>query len=113
MVSTTAQAAAHETGLPPKVEAWSPGTKPVGAASETRSAPIGERFAAQLPETRGAGLLLAVELHRQAGPVAYAALEHNLLVGTAGDTALRITPPLTITDQEADLAVDLLRETLR
>src|SRR6478736_2741321 len=24
--STTAQAAAHETGLPPKVEAWSPGT---------------------------------------------------------------------------------------
>jgi predicted acetylornithine/succinylornithine family transaminase len=74
---------------------------------------IGERLSAQLPETRGAGLLLAVELHRSAGPVALAALEHNLLVGTAGDTALRVTPPLTISEAEADLAVDLLRETLR
>ena len=73
---------------------------------------IGERFEAALPGTRGAGLLLAVELGRPAGPVAHAALERNLLVGTAGETALRITPPLTISEQEADLAVDLLRETL-
>jgi acetylornithine/N-succinyldiaminopimelate aminotransferase len=74
---------------------------------------IGERFAAQLPGVRGAGLMLAVELGRPAGPVAHAALEHNLLVGTAGETALRLTPPLTISDAEADLGVDLLRETLR
>jgi predicted acetylornithine/succinylornithine family transaminase len=73
---------------------------------------IGERLSAQLPETRGAGLLLAVELHRPAGPVAHAALERNLLLGTAGETALRITPPLTISEAEADLAVDLIRETL-
>ena len=73
---------------------------------------IGERLEAQLPETRGAGLLLAVELGRAAGPVAHAALEHNLLVGTAGDTALRLAPPLTISEAEADLAVDLIRETL-
>jgi predicted acetylornithine/succinylornithine family transaminase len=72
----------------------------------------GERLAAQLPETRGAGLLLAVELHRPAAPVAHAALEHNLLVGTAGETALRITPPLTLSEAEADLAVDLIHETL-
>jgi predicted acetylornithine/succinylornithine family transaminase len=73
---------------------------------------IGERFEAQLPAVRGAGLLLAVELGRPAGPVAHAALEHNLLVGTAGETALRLTPPLTISAEEADLGVDLLRETL-
>ena len=73
---------------------------------------IGERFEAQLPDVRGAGLLLAVELGRPAGPVAHAALEHNLLVGTAGETALRLTPPLTISVEEADLGVDLLRETL-
>ena len=64
------------------------------------------------PDVRGAGLLLAVELGRPAGPVAHAALEHNLLVGTAGETALRLTPPLTISTEEADLGVDLLRETL-
>ena len=45
IVSTTAQAAAQATGLPPKVEAWSPGTKPVGASSATSSAPIGSPFA--------------------------------------------------------------------
>jgi acetylornithine/N-succinyldiaminopimelate aminotransferase len=73
---------------------------------------VGERFAAQLTDVRGAGLMLAVELGRPAGPVAHAALEHNLLVGTAGETALRLTPPLTISDAEADLGVDLLRETL-
>jgi acetylornithine/N-succinyldiaminopimelate aminotransferase len=73
---------------------------------------IGGRFEAALEGVRGAGLLLAVELGRPAGPVAHAALEHNLLVGTAGETALRITPPLTISAEEADLGVDLLRETL-
>ena len=73
---------------------------------------IGERLSSQLPGVRGAGLLLAVELGRPAGPVAHAALEQNLLVGTAGETALRITPALTISEQEADLGVDVLRATL-
>src|SRR5215211_1625155 len=53
---------------------------------------IGARFEAAFDGVRGAGLLLALELGRPAGPVALAALEHNLLVGTAGETALRITP---------------------
>ena len=64
------------------------------------------------PDVRGAGLLLAVELGRPAGPVAHALLEYNLLVGTAGETALRLTPPLTISEEEVDLGVDLLREVL-
>jgi len=70
------------------------------------------RFQAAFGGTRGAGLLLAVELGRPALPVAQAALEHGLLVGTAGETALRITPPLTISDDEVSLAIDLLREVL-
>ena len=37
---------------------------------------------------------------------------YGLLVGTAGETALRITPPLTISADEADQAIDLLREVL-
>ncbi|MEI8105978.1 MAG: acetylornithine transaminase [Actinomycetes bacterium] len=73
---------------------------------------IGERFASELPEVRGAGLMLAVELHRPAGPVAHAALDRNLLVGAAGETALRLTPPLTISAADADLGIDLIREML-
>src|SRR2546423_12417694 len=70
----------------------------------------GALFAERLPEARGAGMVRAVELHHPAGPVAHAALEKGLLVGTAGDTALRITPPLTISREEAQHGIDLLRE---
>jgi acetylornithine/N-succinyldiaminopimelate aminotransferase len=73
---------------------------------------IGALFEESLPDVRGAGLLLAVELHHPAGPVAHAALEKGLLVGTAGETALRITPPLTISREEAQLGIDLLREVI-
>jgi acetylornithine/N-succinyldiaminopimelate aminotransferase len=73
---------------------------------------IGSRFEAAFDNVRGAGLLLAIELERPALPVAHAALEHGLLVGTAGETALRITPPLTISAEEADQAIDVLREVL-
>ena len=72
----------------------------------------GARFEAAFDGVRGAGLLLAIELGRPAMPVALAALEHGLLVGTAGDTALRITPPLTISADETDQAIALLREVL-
>ena len=61
---------------------------------------------------RGLGLLLAVELDRPAGPVVAAALERGLLVGTAGETALRLTPPLTITAAESDTAIEILREVI-
>jgi predicted acetylornithine/succinylornithine family transaminase len=73
---------------------------------------IGARFEAAFRGVRGAGLLLAIELDRPALPVAQAALEHGLLVGTAGETALRITPPLTISHDETDEAIELLRKAL-
>ncbi|MBV8395460.1 MAG: aminotransferase class III-fold pyridoxal phosphate-dependent enzyme, partial [Actinobacteria bacterium] len=49
---------------------------------------------------------------KPAFPVALEALEHGLLVGTAGETALRITPPLTISSEEVDQALEILREVL-
>ena len=42
---------------------------------------------------RGRGLMLGAELDRPAGPVVAAALAAGLLVGTAGETVLRLTPP--------------------
>jgi predicted acetylornithine/succinylornithine family transaminase len=72
----------------------------------------GARFQAAFAGMRGEGLLLALELGRPAAPVALAALEHGLLLGTAGETALRITPPLTIPRDDTDLAIELLREVL-
>jgi predicted acetylornithine/succinylornithine family transaminase len=68
---------------------------------------------APLGEVRGLGLLLAVELDRPAGPVVEAALARGLVVGTAGERTLRLTPPLTITPEEAALALDTLAEVAR
>jgi acetylornithine/N-succinyldiaminopimelate aminotransferase len=72
---------------------------------------VSEQFQA-LPGVRGLGLLLAIELDRPAAPVVAAALDRGLLVGAAGDTALRLTPPLTITAAEADAAIEILREVI-
>jgi predicted acetylornithine/succinylornithine family transaminase len=63
-------------------------------------------------EVRGAGLLLGCELDRPAGPVATAALEAGLVVGTAGASVLRLTPPLVVDDDEVDLALQILSEVL-
>ncbi len=54
-MSTTAQAAAHETGLPPKVDAWSPGSNAVGASCPTSSAPIGNPFASPFASVSASG----------------------------------------------------------
>jgi acetylornithine/N-succinyldiaminopimelate aminotransferase len=63
---------------------------------------------AEFGEVRGLGLLLAVELDRPAAPIAEAALERGLVVGTAGERTLRLTPPLTLSLGEASRALDLL-----
>ena len=78
----------------------------------------GERLTAGLAalpgvlEVRGRGLMLGAELDRPAGPVAAACLAAGLLVGTAGDTVLRLTPPLTISGGEVDHGLSLLEEVL-
>src|SRR5581483_5743143 len=55
IVSHTASAAAHETGLPPNVEPWSPGANPPPTASATRSAPIGKPFASPFASVTRSG----------------------------------------------------------
>jgi predicted acetylornithine/succinylornithine family transaminase len=70
---------------------------------------------AQLPgvlEVRGRGLLLAAELDREAAPVVKACLEAGLLVLSAGERVLRLTPPLVVGPEEIDLALTTLREVL-
>jgi acetylornithine/N-succinyldiaminopimelate aminotransferase len=71
-----------------------------------------EKFAAALPNIRGLGLLLAVEVDGPTGPYVDAALERGLMIGTAGPTTLRLTPPLTISADETDQALAILHEVL-
>jgi predicted acetylornithine/succinylornithine family transaminase len=67
---------------------------------------------AAFPSVRGRGLLLALDVDRPAAEIVEAALERGLLVGTAGPNTLRLTPPLTITEDELRLALTVLQEVL-
>jgi predicted acetylornithine/succinylornithine family transaminase len=61
-------------------------------------------------EVRGAGLLLAAELDRPAAPVVSEALEAGLLLTTAGERVVRLTPPLVAGEEEIDQALEILAE---
>jgi acetylornithine/succinyldiaminopimelate/putrescine aminotransferase len=63
---------------------------------------------------RGLGLLLAAELVDEgtAKSVAAAALDAGLVVNPVTDSALRLAPPLTVTDDEIDEAVAILEKVL-
>jgi acetylornithine/N-succinyldiaminopimelate aminotransferase len=63
-------------------------------------------------EVRGCGLLLGLEIDRVASDAIAECLERGVLVGSAGERVVRITPPLTITDDELDLALATLEEVL-
>ena len=63
-------------------------------------------------EVRGAGLLLGLEIDRVARDVIAACIERGVLVGSAGERVLRLSPPLTITDEEVAHGLAVLEEVL-
>ncbi len=60
----------------------------------------------RIQEIRGKGLMLAVELNRPCTELVGAAMDQGLLINVATDTVVRLLPPLTMTDEEADTVVD-------
>jgi len=66
-----------------------------------------------ITEVRGKGLLWAVELSRDAAEEAVRlALDEGLLVNAVKPSAVRLMPPLTISEEELDTAVDILDRVL-
>jgi len=72
----------------------------------------GLRELAAIGEVRGAGLLLGAELDRPAADVVAQCAKRGLLVGTAGENVLRLTPPLVVTAAEVDQALGVIEEVL-
>lgn len=64
----------------------------------------------ELGEVRGQGLLLGlpVESSQKAQSIASRALEAGLLINVTAERVLRIAPPLTVSDDEIDEALDIL-----
>jgi len=64
-------------------------------------------------EVRGRGLLLAIGLDRDAAAEVVAACrERGLLVNNVRPDAIRLMPPLTVSDDEIDRACDILEDAL-
>jgi predicted acetylornithine/succinylornithine family transaminase len=59
-------------------------------------------------EVRGAGLMRGLELRVDAAPVIDLAREKGLLVNRTAEKTVRMLPPLTISAEEIDAAVDIL-----
>ena len=84
-----------------------------------RATAAGERLTKALESipaverVRGLGLLLAAELDGRASrEVATAALDAGLIVNPVTESALRLAPPLLVTDDEIDEAVAILTDLL-
>jgi acetylornithine aminotransferase/acetylornithine/N-succinyldiaminopimelate aminotransferase len=74
---------------------------------------LADLFRAELPAgTRGLGLMLAFDTDRPASDVIATAFEHGLVIGSAGPNTIRLTPPLTMTADEAQQALTILKEIL-
>jgi acetylornithine/N-succinyldiaminopimelate aminotransferase len=66
----------------------------------------------RIHEVRGRGMMIGVVLRHDARPIVEACLKDKLIVnGTAGNV-LRLLPPLTLTREEADAALEIVERAL-
>ncbi|MDQ0416216.1 ornithine--oxo-acid transaminase [Croceifilum oryzae] len=83
-----------------------------------RSRELGEYFKQELEkiqnpvvkEVRGKGLFIGMELHEKARPYCEALMAEGLLCKETHDNTIRFAPPLTITKEELDLALEKVRK---
>ncbi len=67
---------------------------------------------AGIVDVRGSGLLIGVEFNSAVKPIISAAADKGLLIINAGENVLRLCPPLIVTREQIDRAVEIIRECL-
>lgn len=85
-----------------------------------RSRELGTYFIAELrkisnpiiKEVRGKGLFVGMELHEKARPYCERLMDEGLLCKETHDNTIRFAPPLTITQEELDHAIGLVKKIL-
>ena len=83
---------------------------------------VGDYFLSQLKklqqkhdiirDVRGKGLMIAAELNIEAGDIINQCIKRGLLIISAGSKTLRFVPPLIITNQDVDFAINVLDEVM-
>jgi predicted acetylornithine/succinylornithine family transaminase len=64
-------------------------------------------------DVRGRGLILGVELDRDGRPFVEAALRRGLIINCTADRVIRLLPPLNVTAEEADRALEIIEKVFR
>jgi acetylornithine/succinyldiaminopimelate/putrescine aminotransferase len=86
---------------------------PTVAATQGELLAVGLAAVPGVATVRGRGLLLAAELDgRDSKQVAAALLDNGLVTNAVTPTALRLAPPITVTDAEIDEALTILAKVL-
>jgi predicted acetylornithine/succinylornithine family transaminase len=67
----------------------------------------------KVKEVRGIGMMWGIELTEAAAPFVAAAFNAGLLITSAGENVLRLLPPLVVTEQDIDSAVQTIGEVLQ
>lgn len=88
----------------------------LGAYLESKLIALKQEFSNFIEAIRYKGLLFGVDLNpgykNSSAILQKACLDEGLLVLRAGENTLRVAPPLIITKNEADLAIDLLKKAI-
>ncbi len=71
-----------------------------------------DRFSTVVVDVRGMGLMLGMQLSRDCAPVVKACMERGILVNCTAGNTLRFTPPLTVTLDDIDILVEVLKDVL-
>lgn len=83
----------------------------VGAYLMDKLAEVGKKYKC-VQGVRGRGLMIGVVLDRPAAELHGLLLNENLVTLTAGETVLRLLPPLVITKEDADFAISRIDKCL-
>ena len=86
--------------------------KEVRAKSDDLIRKLKENLPSDRFDVRGQGLLIGIDCKEEVAPVIRQAEEAGLLVVQAGSNVVRMLPPLTVTEQEIDQAIDILTSIL-
>jgi acetylornithine/N-succinyldiaminopimelate aminotransferase len=71
-----------------------------------------KKFSGEVQEVRGKGLILGLELNSSGLEVQRSCREKGLLINCIGGKILRFLPPLNVTKEEIDSAMEILQNTM-
>ena len=73
------------------------------------SSDLKARFPNVIKDVRGIGLMIGVEFdtHEHAAAAEWASFQRGLLVLEAGYTVVRVSPPLVLTEAEAEVGLEI------